>query len=95
MAQRNGQRETAQLMTNPARQVTVTESGDGPYAQLVKVGRHVISADESETLGGRDLGPTPYGLHSVAVRDELDRLCHIARASKDEDRRHTYGMPKY
>lgn len=23
-------------------------------------------------------------LHSAAVRDELDRLCHIARASKDQ-----------
>jgi len=43
-----------------ARAVTVTESDDGPYAQLVTVGPHVISADEDETFGGRDSGPSPY-----------------------------------
>jgi len=43
-----------------ARAVTVTESDDGPYAQLVTVGPHVISADEDETFGGRDSRPSPY-----------------------------------
>jgi len=40
--------------------VTVAESGSGPYSQLVHAGRHVLSADEPEASGGRDLGPSPY-----------------------------------
>jgi putative redox protein len=40
--------------------VTVTESGMGPYAQFVTVGRHVMGADEPELLGGRDTGASPY-----------------------------------
>ena len=40
--------------------VTVTESGLGPYAQFVTVGRHVMGADEPEPLGGRDTGASPY-----------------------------------
>ena len=40
--------------------VTVTESGQGPYAQFVTVGRHVMGADEPELLGGRDTGASPY-----------------------------------
>lgn len=40
--------------------VVVTESGNGPYAQFVTAGRHVMGADEPEKLGGRDTGPSPY-----------------------------------
>ena len=40
--------------------VVVTESGNGPYAQFVTAGRHVMGADEPERLGGRDTGPSPY-----------------------------------
>jgi putative redox protein len=40
--------------------VVVTESGNGPYAQFVTAGRHVLGADEPERLGGRDTGPSPY-----------------------------------
>ena len=40
--------------------VTVTESGNGSYAQFVKAGRHVMSADEPEAFGGQDTGPSPY-----------------------------------
>jgi uncharacterized OsmC-like protein len=31
-----------------------------PYAQIVTVGRHVMSTDEPELLGGRDAGASPY-----------------------------------
>ncbi|HWP27057.1 MAG TPA: OsmC family protein [Xanthobacteraceae bacterium] len=40
--------------------VMVVESGNGPYAQFVTAGRHVLGADEPEALGGRDTGPSPY-----------------------------------
>ncbi|WP_341704502.1 OsmC family protein [Ferrovibrio sp.] len=42
------------------REVTVGESGLGPYGQIVVAGRHVMGADEAESLGGRDTGPDPY-----------------------------------
>ena len=40
--------------------VIVRESGNGPYAQFVTAGHHVMGADEPERLGGRDTGPSPY-----------------------------------
>jgi len=40
--------------------VTVVESGNGPYAQFVTAGHHVMAADEPEPLGGHDTGPSPY-----------------------------------
>ncbi len=40
--------------------VMVLESGNGPYAQFVTAGRHVMGADEPERFGGRDTGPSPY-----------------------------------
>lgn len=44
----------------PESTVTVTESGDGPYAQFVTAGHHVMGADEPERFGGHDTGPSPY-----------------------------------
>lgn len=44
------------------RNVTVSESGNGPYGQFITAGRHVLGADEPEPLGGRDTGPDPYEL---------------------------------
>lgn len=41
-------------------QVVVTESGNGPYGQVVTAGHHVLGADEPERLGGRDPGLSPY-----------------------------------
>lgn len=44
------------------REVSVVESGNGPYGQFVTSGRHVLGADEPEALGGRDTGPDPFEL---------------------------------
>jgi len=40
--------------------VSVVETGNGPYAQFVTAGHHVLGADEPEALGGHDTGPSPY-----------------------------------
>ncbi len=44
------------------REVTIGESGLGPYGQIVVAGRHVLSADEREAMGGRDTGADPFEL---------------------------------
>lgn len=44
------------------RQVQTSESGQGTYGQTIMVGRHRLTADEPEALGGRDTGPDPYQL---------------------------------
>ncbi len=44
------------------RNVTVIESGNGPYGQYVTAGRHIFGSDEPESLGGKDTGPDPYEL---------------------------------
>jgi putative redox protein len=40
--------------------VIVSETGNGPYAERVTVGAHVIDADEPLSLGGGDSGISPY-----------------------------------
>lgn len=40
--------------------VTVQEAEDGVFAQAVRAGRHVLSADEPFAVGGTDIGPGPY-----------------------------------
>lgn len=42
--------------------VSVSESGNGPYGQVVTIGHHVFGADEPEALGGKDTGPDPFEL---------------------------------
>ena len=46
-------------MSGTQTQVIVAESGR-PYAQTVTVGRHVLTADEALSRGGKDAGPSPY-----------------------------------
>jgi putative redox protein len=48
------------MTASPKRVVTVEESGDRPYAQLVIIGPHSMHADEAQALGGHDSGPSPY-----------------------------------
>ncbi len=42
--------------------VVVEETGEGPYAQRIAAGRHMLRADEPEDVGGLDSGPGPYDL---------------------------------
>ncbi len=45
----------------------VSETGNGPYTELVLAGKHVMAADEPEALGGRDSGASPYQFLMAAL----------------------------
>lgn len=44
------------------RTARTTESGHGPYGQIVSIRRHIFALDEPESLGGADTGPDPMEL---------------------------------
>ncbi len=44
------------------RAVVVAETGQGRFAQAVRIGPHALAADEPESVGGDDTGPGPYDL---------------------------------
>ena len=46
----------------PAGEVVVRESGEGTFTQDIRAGRHGLRADEPESVGGLDSGPSPYDL---------------------------------
>lgn len=46
----------------PADHVVVEETGEGRFTQHIAAGRHVLRADEPESVGGLDSGPSPYDL---------------------------------
>jgi putative redox protein len=42
--------------------VRVVEAGEGKFTEEVYAGRHRLRADEPESAGGTDTGPSPYDL---------------------------------
>lgn len=54
-------------MTEKRGQSVVVRSGPEPYRQEIVAGRHPLNADEPESAGGRDTGPTPYDLLLAAL----------------------------
>jgi len=48
-------------------ELTVRETGEGTFVQEVAAGRHVFAADEPESVGGNDAGPTPYDFLLAAL----------------------------
>ncbi len=45
----------------------VTETGQDGFTTQIKAGRHHLLADEPAAVGGKDLGPTPYGYLLAAL----------------------------
>ena len=45
-----------------AGQVVVEETGEGKFTQRIAAGAHALRADEPESYGGLDSGPSPYDL---------------------------------
>lgn len=45
----------------------VTETGGDGFTTQIKAGRHHLLADEPANVGGKDLGPTPYGYLLAAL----------------------------
>lgn len=44
-------------------EVTVQETGEGKFTQIISIGgKHILRADEPPSYGGTDTGPTPYDL---------------------------------
>ena len=48
-------------------EAVVSESGKGRYTQEIKIGTHVLIADEPIENGGTDTGPSPYDFLLAAL----------------------------
>jgi uncharacterized OsmC-like protein/pimeloyl-ACP methyl ester carboxylesterase len=53
--------------TGPIQHVRVMETGESRFQNAVQAGSHRLFADEPETVGGLDSGPSPYDFLSIAL----------------------------
>lgn len=49
--------------------VTVSETGDSPFAVRIEMGDHLLTGDEPVGLGGGGLGPSPFDLMTAALAE--------------------------
>ncbi len=47
--------------------VTVSETGNGKFQNSARAGRHLLMADEPQSYGGDDTGPSPYDFLSIGL----------------------------
>ncbi|MQX62314.1 alpha/beta fold hydrolase [Sinorhizobium meliloti] len=53
--------------TSPIEHVHVRETGEGTFQNAVQAGGHRLFADEPESVGGLDSGPSPYDFLAIAL----------------------------
>lgn len=53
------------MATTPS--LVSVETASGKFQQTVRVGKHIFLADEPESFGGSDSGPSPYDLLLAAL----------------------------
>lgn len=59
--------EDAPQGEEPQEHVKVSETGNGKFQQTVHAGKHRFFADEPESYGGLDSGPSPYDLLAAGL----------------------------
>jgi len=65
--------------------VRVSETGEGKFQQTVLAGKHRMFADEPESYGGLDTGPSPYDLMSAALGACTSMTLRLYAAKKGID----------
>ncbi len=60
-------RDDAPQGSEPVEHVRVRETGEAKFQNAVHAGRHRLFADEPESVGGLDSGPSPYDFLSIAL----------------------------
>ena len=65
--------------------VRVSESGVGKFGQKILAGIHQLAADEPISVGGLDLGPSPYDYLSVALGACTSMTLRVYAAHKGID----------
>ena len=61
----------------------VVEAGQGKFAQDIQAGRHHLRADEPQSAGGMDTGPSPYDLLVAALGACTAMTLRLYAASKN------------
>lgn len=56
-------------MVAPRTRVTVSETGESPFAVCIEVADHLLTGDEPIARGGGGLGPSPFELMAAALAE--------------------------
>ena len=54
-------------MSDEVPEIVVSENGRGKFGNNIRIGDHLVLADEPSSAGGQDAGPSPYQLLAAAL----------------------------